>query len=173
MTFGTAKRLDLLMKKKCERCTQINTQDESYSLELAGRGEAELVREVPPLVPVLRVLVLVEGERVGGEHVRVAPPPVRPQPEEGGTCSSSPSPSPPGRARRHARHLPVLAHDDDRLLPVAPSLDEVPALLHSAPREAAGRDGARLGAGHDAALLAVTWREENKLQSNFISSLIN
>lgn len=47
--------------------------DGAVPLELGRRGQAELVREVPPLVVVLAVLVLVERQHVGAELVVVDP----------------------------------------------------------------------------------------------------
>ena len=47
--------------------------DGAVPLELRGRGQAELVRQVAPLVVVLAVLVLVEGQDVGAVLVMVHP----------------------------------------------------------------------------------------------------
>ena len=47
--------------------------DGAVPLELGGRGQAELVRQVAPLVVVLAVLVLVEGQHVGAVLVMVHP----------------------------------------------------------------------------------------------------
>ena len=46
-------------------------EDGSVPLELGGHGEAELVRQVAPLVVVLAVLVLVQSQDVGAELVVV------------------------------------------------------------------------------------------------------
>lgn len=47
--------------------------DGAAPLEVGGRGQAELVRQVPLLVVVLAVLVLVEGQQVGAVLVHVRP----------------------------------------------------------------------------------------------------